>query len=39
VERYGAQFLEIIGNYTSANGLESRMTHFTESKKQKKRKK
>ncbi|HCC86261.1 MAG TPA: hypothetical protein DEQ06_06725 [Porphyromonadaceae bacterium] len=39
VERYGAQFLEIIGNYISANGLESRMIHFTESKKQKKRKK
>ena len=39
VERFGAQFLEIINNYISANGIESRTIHFTESKKQKKRKK
>lgn len=39
VERYGAQFLEIIGNYILANGIGSRMIHFTEHEKQKKRKK
>jgi hypothetical protein len=39
VERFGAQFLEIIHNYISANGIESRMIHFKEHEKPKKRKK
>jgi len=36
VKRFGAQFLEIINDYISANGLESRMIHFTENEKSKK---
>ncbi|NCB25609.1 MAG: ATP-dependent DNA helicase UvrD2 [Bacteroidia bacterium] len=37
-ERFGAQFLEMIHNYITAYGIESRMIHFTETKKKKKEK-
>ena len=38
VERFGAQFLAIIGNYISAYEIKSRMIHFKENEKSKKRK-
>ena len=37
-ERFGTQFLEMIHNYITAYGIESRMIHFKEDKKQRKRK-
>ena len=37
-ERFGAQFLEMIHNYITAYGIESRMIYFKEDKKQRKRK-
>ncbi len=39
VERFGAQFLEIINHYCTAYEITSRTIHFKESKTQKKRKK
>ena len=32
-ERFGAKFLEIIQNYITAYGIESRTVHFKEDKK------
>lgn len=37
-ERFGEKFLEIIQDYTTTYGVESRMIHFKENKKQRKRK-
>ena len=37
-ERFGTQFLEMINNYITAYGIESRMIHFKEDKKPRKRK-
>ncbi|HBK94551.1 MAG TPA: hypothetical protein DDZ69_05995, partial [Porphyromonadaceae bacterium] len=37
-ERFGAKFLELIQNYIAAYGIESRMIHFKEDKKPRKRK-
>ena len=37
-ERFGTQFLEMIHNYITAYGIESRMIYFKEDKKQRKRK-
>ncbi|WP_294067584.1 HRDC domain-containing protein [Proteiniphilum sp. UBA1028] len=37
-ERFGTQFLEMIHNYITAYGIESRMIHFKEDKKPRKRK-
>jgi len=38
VQRFGAQFLELITSYITTYDIESRMIHFTENKKKKKKK-
>lgn len=38
IQRFGAQFLELITRYITTYDIESRMIHFTENKKRKKKK-